>query len=546
MKSFRRGTAWFLLFILTPWLTQARIFRKKTIDKEKVIQNRDIRLKKSDKTFKGDLFFKPFYYLHIYKIKSELPAEKAYLGRITESIITDDLRVIKKVFIPSAYPELIRYPYPGNRREDPREAFMQNQKTPRYFPLVINKRPYHIEKLEEYEEIILEKRKKDLAKGIRKPEEVEEKLEDDELLGLERVDSYHLAMAIEAISKDEFEVKVEVFWEEKSLFKDSYVVTEENSGEELDKISEELRRVLCGEKWANLNVTSNLSKTSVYIDDKFIGKTPLQFRYLPATDYNLTLRADGYAEYHEEIILENRQTFALQGKMQLLKTEGAVEVITDPPGAKIYIGLDYKGKSPMKVQNLPYGSHRVKVMKENHVQRYQSVNITEEEPLAQVRLQLPEGDFQKYYEINPRVIGPFTYKDFSYIGLGLSVLSFTGYIVYAVKSDESSEAAQSHSESQGANADASYIAANNADAEAFSSLSSVFLIGAITTLAAAGYFYYLFLKSYDLDIAKAIPARPPTMLAANLDGWKLNVNHRALNERGPERSRLEMSMQRRF
>ncbi len=130
---------------------------------------------------------------------------------------------------------------------------------------------------------------------------------------------------------------------------------------------------------AALQVTTN-PQASVFLDNKHIGKTPFFSDQLQEGIYTIKVSASD-ATYIDKIELKNgaltvvnrdlNNNFLAQSGEILWLTDGAknVAITTNPPDSNVEIDGQYRGKSPILVDDLEIGDHKVSVTKSGYLTR---------------------------------------------------------------------------------------------------------------------------------------------------------------------------------
>jgi hypothetical protein len=112
------------------------------------------------------------------------------------------------------------------------------------------------------------------------------------------------------------------------------------------------------EKESGLNISSEPSNMNVYINDNFIGKTPIFIQNLNSGLHQISLKQNGYMDWVTKIdfdsTLENIHAL-------MLKTPCTIQVTSDIPGATVYINGNTAGKTPIKISGLKTGNYKVEI-----------------------------------------------------------------------------------------------------------------------------------------------------------------------------------------
>ena len=141
-------------------------------------------------------------------------------------------------------------------------------------------------------------------------------------------------------------------------------------------------------KAARLRVVSVPEQARVFVDDDFQGKTPLSLSTVRPGEHVLRIELDGYAPLTRTVTLENAgettEEFTLES------TLGRLEIITDPPGAKIMLdgraagttesqgGAATKSKV-LSVEKVAVGSHTILVHCPGYKDRAYKLNVASRE-----------------------------------------------------------------------------------------------------------------------------------------------------------------------
>lgn len=70
----------------------------------------------------------------------------------------------------------------------------------------------------------------------------------------------------------------------------------------------------------------------------------------------------------------------------------ALSVVTEPPGATVYVDGKVRGQSPLNVEGLPAGGHRVKLVKDGYLENSRVLNLRADRTEAVTVTLTPSGD----------------------------------------------------------------------------------------------------------------------------------------------------------
>ncbi len=138
---------------------------------------------------------------------------------------------------------------------------------------------------------------------------------------------------------------------------------------------------------AQLKVVSTPEGARVFIDDDFKGKTPLDLSSVKPGEHSLRVELEGYAPATRTVEIanagESTEEFTLES------TLGRIEIITTPPGARVFIdgksagttaeqGDSVKSKL-LAIEKVAVGSHTVLVHCDGYEDKGYKINVTSRE-----------------------------------------------------------------------------------------------------------------------------------------------------------------------
>jgi hypothetical protein len=109
-------------------------------------------------------------------------------------------------------------------------------------------------------------------------------------------------------------------------------------------------------KWALLTVTCNVSDAAITVNGALLGRTPLQSAKVEPGNYEIRVRKDGYAAFITQQLLVSGQTATVSAALQ---KPAALQVNSDPAGATVFIDGASMGNTPVLVNDLAPGTHKV-------------------------------------------------------------------------------------------------------------------------------------------------------------------------------------------
>ncbi len=114
---------------------------------------------------------------------------------------------------------------------------------------------------------------------------------------------------------------------------------------------------------SSLNIRSEPSKVSIYVDGKYCGETPVSVRNLRGGEHVVLGKKKGFKDFHQEVMVGMG---GLSLQLNLIREIGLVRILTIPEGAQVYVGDELKGRTPLLLKNLPVGEYRVKLMMDDY------------------------------------------------------------------------------------------------------------------------------------------------------------------------------------
>ena len=111
----------------------------------------------------------------------------------------------------------------------------------------------------------------------------------------------------------------------------------------------------------SLEVKTNPQGASIYLDASSVGVSPVKIPGVPVGSHSLTITRDGYSTLSKGVIIEKDKA-ALVNEI-LIEQTGNLKVTSAPvQPARVLVDEQAKGETPLDVQGLKIGSHKVRVM----------------------------------------------------------------------------------------------------------------------------------------------------------------------------------------
>mgnify|MGYP001050138901 FL=1 len=121
------------------------------------------------------------------------------------------------------------------------------------------------------------------------------------------------------------------------------------------------------EQYGSVKVTSSPSGAYVYMDGVYKGRTPLTLSSVSAKNHNIELDLAGYYDWRSTVAVTSGVTRYVDARLTAVPsdTTGAIDVVSYPAGADVFLDEKYQGKTPSAgvytISNVAVGSHTVRV-----------------------------------------------------------------------------------------------------------------------------------------------------------------------------------------
>lgn len=172
----------------------------------------------------------------------------------------------------------------------------------------------------------------------------------------------------------------------------------------------------------------------VYIDGEYIGKTPISRIDVLAGNHKLLITKEGFRRIDSLVELEKGKMSTFDYPMEKFLEEGFISVNSNPPGAEVYLGSKYLGETPLQEMAIPVGVNRLRIMKEDYIDEYKSIDIKKGEK-KKFEVPLRVGDTKTYYKNRLNVFLDYNYFDFSLYSLYGSFVFYGIYMYSGLRAD---------------------------------------------------------------------------------------------------------------
>ncbi|MCK5660991.1 MAG: PEGA domain-containing protein, partial [Methanosarcinales archaeon] len=122
-----------------------------------------------------------------------------------------------------------------------------------------------------------------------------------------------------------------------------------------------------------ITVTSTPTGAEIYLDDSYKGTTPATLSNIPVGSHTIKLTKSGYSDISKTVIVSSGNTATVSGT--LIQETGSIIVSSDPSGANVYLDGNYKGTSPLTINDVAPGNYKVKLTRNGYTDETISVSV---------------------------------------------------------------------------------------------------------------------------------------------------------------------------
>ena len=137
---------------------------------------------------------------------------------------------------------------------------------------------------------------------------------------------------------------------------------------------------------ADLSITSVPPGATAFLDDRYIGLTPVALAVDGAGSHLVRLEKRGYAPWRGSVEVGD-QPAKVEAQLTA-EALGRISVMTNPPAADVYVDGLLLGKSPIAATDLELSSHTVQAVRPGYALAEQEVTLTAQTPGAEIALTL--------------------------------------------------------------------------------------------------------------------------------------------------------------
>jgi hypothetical protein len=126
-------------------------------------------------------------------------------------------------------------------------------------------------------------------------------------------------------------------------------------------------------KTGSISINSQPSPAVIIINGKEVGNTPGTITDLISGTYEIEVKKSGYENWHESVEVVADKEISITAA--LLKTKGAISVISKPPNAEIYLDGEEAGITPDILSSVDIGLHEIELRMKGYAVWKKSINV---------------------------------------------------------------------------------------------------------------------------------------------------------------------------
>ena len=142
------------------------------------------------------------------------------------------------------------------------------------------------------------------------------------------------------------------------------------------------------ESTGSLLVGSTVQGALVYVDNVYCGSSPAYTKNVPVGMHEISVVGPGYGEWKSEVIVEKGLKTTVHAVLTEVRKKheehpetGSVYIRSEPSGGEVYLDGISKGITPVLLENIPAGTHTVRVTKKEFHDFDQVITITPGGPI---------------------------------------------------------------------------------------------------------------------------------------------------------------------
>jgi len=128
----------------------------------------------------------------------------------------------------------------------------------------------------------------------------------------------------------------------------------------------------------SVDITTEPPGATVFVDDEFRGQTPLPNLEVAAGEHSLRIQKAGYEVHRAPLSIGGRAPGPVHVVLKPAQ-RGSLSVTSKPDGASVHLDGEYKGKTPLTIEELEPGTYTLRLVKENFADWERTVTVATRE-----------------------------------------------------------------------------------------------------------------------------------------------------------------------
>lgn len=128
----------------------------------------------------------------------------------------------------------------------------------------------------------------------------------------------------------------------------------------------------------SLEVTADAEGAAVLLDGRRLGPAPQRVDGLAAGSHRLRVEKDGFPPYELEVQVIPGQLARVGARLAAGAPARQLRVDSDVAGASVFLNRKFVGKTPVLVERVEPGSHRLNVSAEGHEMYGETIEVTDQ------------------------------------------------------------------------------------------------------------------------------------------------------------------------
>lgn len=127
------------------------------------------------------------------------------------------------------------------------------------------------------------------------------------------------------------------------------------------------------QKTGSISITSEPSPANVFFDGKPAGETPMLIKDVTAGEHTINLGKEGFLESKQKIIVREKET--TETRIVLSPVVYSIRISSTPDSAEIFMDEVSKGLTPLVIENITPGPHKIRIVKEGYGEQVDMIDI---------------------------------------------------------------------------------------------------------------------------------------------------------------------------